>query len=285
MPGTEIATRKNELLTKGRVELKRAIASARREGDDNEYDYEDEEDSPTGTLRNYAWSGHFERYTEEDLLEYHAAPELENWSSAYQAYQRLLFPFIQEPEVRAFFDQALNSGTDEIELPTATYLLDRGAAVPPDFWERYAKRDDARLWTYRTMKALDHPELFNKDWLSADANARAYLLAGDREYAKDSVEQVGVQEVTTRYGSGAVRFFASKVSKDEGAREWSLSCTGFQRADDEAPFTDQFIMSDQENVTDRAEMEKRVKDLAAKLRYMGRVRWQQDGQYDYDMDY
>jgi hypothetical protein len=75
------------------------------------------------------------------------------------------------------------------------------------------------------------------------------------------------------------------VSKDEGAKEWSLSCTGFQRADDEAPFTDQFIMSDQENVTDRAEMEKRVKDLAAKLRYMGRVRWQQDGQYDYDMDY
>ena len=285
MPGTEIATRKNELLTKGRVELKRAIASARREGDDYEYEYEDEEDSPTGTLRNYAWSGHFERYTEEDLLEYHAAPELENWSSAYQAYQRLLFPFIQEPEVRAFFDQALNSGTDEIELPTATYLLDRGAAVIPDFWERYAKRDDARLWTYRTLRALDHPELFNKDWLSADANARAYLLAGDREYAKDSVEQVGVQEVTTRYGSGAVRFFASKVSKDEGAREWSLSCTGFQRADDKAPFTDQFIMSDQENVTDRAEMEKRVKDLAAKLRYMGRVRWQQDGQYDNDMDY
>ncbi|MBK8612413.1 MAG: TraB/GumN family protein [Flavobacteriales bacterium] len=281
MSSTEIAARKSELLMKGRVELKRAIASARHEGDDSEYAYDEEEDSPTGAMRDYAWSGHYERSTDDELLKYHEVPELGNWSSTYQAYQRLLFPFIKEPEVRAFFDQALTSGTDEIELPTAAFLLDRGAAVPPAFWERYAKRDDARLWTYRTLQALHHPELFSKDWLSTDANAKAYLLSGDREYLKDSVEQVGVQEVTTRFGDGPVHFFTSKVQKDEGAKEWTLSCTGFYREGDAKPFTDRFIMMDQENVTDRAELEKRVKDLAGKLRYMGRARWQEEGRFGY----
>ncbi|MEO8588027.1 MAG: TraB/GumN family protein, partial [Flavobacteriales bacterium] len=244
----EYAARKPDLLFKARSELKRAIASAKQ--GTPEYEYDDEEEAPTASGRNYAWRTNLTLMDEKEALEYHEVPPVNTWTQRFEAYHRLLLPFIKEAEVKAYFDQALSCGADAVELTTATFLQKNGAAVPAGFWQRYAVRDDARLWTYRTLKVLGHPEFFDASLLTPQQNATAYFFSGYTTFKEDSVHLVGIRDGATRFGSGPVYFFVSKIKQEDKPDEWMLSGTGFFAEGDTDPFTGRFIYSAEDNITD-----------------------------------
>ena len=275
MAPTAYATRKAELLIKGRAELKRSISGAKQ--DDPDYAYDDDEESPTASMRNYVWGWNVDFGKEEEIVSDHGAQEMKQWTALYEAYHRLLFPFMKEEGIKAYFDMAMNSGADEVELPTATFLMKNGGTVPPEFWKRYSARDDARLWSYRTLQALGHVELFDTLLLTPEKNATAYMLSGQVGSQADSVRLIGTREGVSRLGRGPIHFYATRITQDEKPDQWSLSCTGFFAEGDTAPFADRFIYSAMEELSDLAEAEKGMQDTISDMRYLGRKRWRSDG--------
>ncbi|MBS1583334.1 MAG: TraB/GumN family protein [Bacteroidetes bacterium] len=269
MAPADYAERKPELMDKAKAALKRAIADGRKEPSE----YDDEDEMPTSSPRNYFWGPDAEIEREEDVQKPYADVQVGAWTPAFTAYQHLLLPFRKEPAVAAYFDQALRSGADGVELSTAVLLLAKGAPVPADLWKRYAERDDARLRIYRTLTALQHPELFDRALLTPEKNAWAYLVAGDKTYAADSVRIAGTRRAGCRLGSGTVYFFLNKVDNEDQPDEWHLSGTGFFDDGAAQPFADRFIRWAKENMARSEGTDKAIDAMLADLRYLGRPRW------------
>lgn len=270
---TELIARKTDLLARARTQLKRAISAARQLGEGNEYDYDDE-DPPGASYRNYIWGSNARLADETELIEEHKAGSIGAWSEPFMAYHHLLLPLRSDPEVAAYFNQALNCAADGVELPTAELLLEKGAPVPDAHWKRYAAREEIRLWTYRTLQANNRLDLFDAEQLGALANARAYLLSGATKSERDSTVLLGMRPAAWLHGKGDLHIFRQVADDDPDEPRWSLVATGFH-TDGAEPFTDRFILNGERNLRKTEDFEKVADELAQKLRYKGRSRWRE----------
>lgn len=270
-PG-DLAARRTELFSKAKAALKRAIADARSGSSTND-DYDEDEGSALSTTRNIAWNTYLKLTPEDEVWKGLRDAKVTAFSPEFVAYHHLFWPFRTDAQVAAYFDQALRSGADDVELATAMLYLQKGAALPEGFWKRYLDRDEARVETYRTLMAFGRSELVDRSLLTPEKNALAYFVAGDRTFADDSIRLAGTRKGASRFGSGPVYFFRSKVADDEHHDEWHLTATGFFGPDDPEPFADKFILSAGENISGSEDIGKAMDDLITRLRYLGRKRW------------
>lgn len=277
----DLVARKASLLSKGKAELKRAVSSARNGSSYSEYDEEDEE--PASCYRNFAWNPDVPPIDDEDAIEYHIPSEVRDGLPLFSIYQRLLMPFRKDTDVQDFFRSALLSGEDATALPTTAFMLWKGMAVPDSLLRKFAVRDDSRLWTYRTLEALDRKDRFDATLLGPEKNALAYYTAGWADHKKDSLSTAGTRQVTTRYGTGTVHFFSSRVEMEEEDVQWRLGCSGFFDTNDGPPFKDKFIRMAEDNVLNKSEMEEAIDELAGELRYVGRSRWRAEERNNYGL--
>ncbi|MBL8000876.1 MAG: TraB/GumN family protein [Flavobacteriales bacterium] len=274
LPAAQVTARKGELLVKARAELKRAVASFRQResGASASEEYDEYEDPLLATERDHAWGTELYLSSEKELMRAHVERELGPGTEMYLAYLHLLLPSMDDPAVRALFDMALGSGSATIELETAAMLQEHKRPVPEGLWDRYARRDDTRLWTYRTLKALGAEDRFDRALLTDEQNARAYISSGSPNMALDSLQAVGTRTVRTRYGTYTLHGFTWLTGSDEEPGERTFAVVGVPDGSS-PPFTRMFVRYNNEQLGRKDDVAEAFDEMAERITYLGRKRY------------
>jgi hypothetical protein len=200
--------------------------------------------------------------------------EVGPWAPTITAYQHLLLPWYDDPEVKAFYDRCMKGENDDVALRTAALLVHRGRRVDRTFWIDRAKEDDQRFRVLTTLTSLGKEDLLPDSLRTLRRNADAYLLNGWTDAGEDSVKFIGTREVTGRFGTADVLVYERRVKNGDKAA-WRVGCVGFLRDDTGDPFEHAFEEWSSDRVTDRADLEDEIKELVSGVRYTGRKHWKE----------
>lgn len=284
---------KGQWLMLANAELKRRVNAALddeendRNSDfdyDRSYRYYDDDD--------YRDRGDFEEFEDERYYDDHGSSSAEAllrrktdrprdrdrqfevgpWAPTITAYQHLLLPWYEDPEVKAFYDRCMKGENDDVALRTAALLVHRGRKVDRSFWIDRAKQDDQRFRVLTTLYGLDREDLLPDSLLTLRRNADAYLLDGWQDAGEDSVKFIGMREVTGRFGTADVLVYERRVKNGDKAA-WRVGCVGFLRGDTGDPFAHAFEEWSTTRITDRDDLEEEIDELVGGVRYTGRKHW------------
>lgn len=306
LPSASYAPQKQVLLAKARIALKRATTK----GDDTGYRYgRDDEDEYAEPINEYD----YDRDRDRDYLRYEDGPinkkylssmwrthqelvepdttqwpidadkRFQGFSDELTSLQHLLVPFHAEPNVKALFDKSLACDEDEIAMSTALLLIDKKRPVEASFWKTYLDRADCTWWLYADRRTLGIDTLaFDSLLKDEEQLARAAFFTGRKDYEKDSIELVGTRDVETRFGPVRLYFFQSKAPERSYDPEpsWNLRSVGvFRDAKTPDRFAAVFSGPDKFNI-EPSEVEEKMDEMSATLRYEGRKRWKEKREFD-----
>lgn len=152
-----------------------------------------------------------------------------DFNSKIYTYAKLLIPFYdKEILVKKFFDKLLYSKNQNIQLLTATVMLNEKNHVPDSLLQSLASNDHYRAPLYRLLKRIDREDKFPAAFKNQQLMARSLLIsAGDYERI-DSILLVKTITTTHLNDTGQILFYKYRVKKDD---LWKMAFSGFQPKD------------------------------------------------------